>query len=259
MIHEYLIFVLLPRDLYAWTESSGDLDELLDVQGSRSVLLSSMKKMEDESKLATSLCESPAQVVLRGSISTHFTRLGWFNPDKPGPFNSIRNVNLQISRLLASLKPIAVALYKALAAASQDHLESLKERVSKFESLCHAMNIFNRLVSSQYPSGKENEVLPRTSELALVAALDRMLGVSSLMNCKSGCDRAGLVREFFYRNCHYLFSHACRRTALLWLSSLSIFRTRLLRLRALFWNWNPVLLQSMKRLFGHQTITLCCR
>jgi hypothetical protein len=153
--------------------------------------------MEDESKLAMSLCESPAQVVLRGSISTHFTRLGWFNPDKPGPFNSIRNVNLQISRLLASLKPIAVALYKALAAASQDHLESLKERVSKFESLCHAMNIFNRLVSSQYPSGKENEVLPRTSELALVAALDRMLGVSSLMNCKSGCDRAGLVREFF--------------------------------------------------------------
>lgn len=156
-----------------------------------------MKKMEDESKLAMSLCETPAQVVLRGSISTHFTRLGWFNPDKPGPFNSIRNMNLQISRLLASLKPIAVALYKALAAASQDHLESLKERVSKFESLCHAMNIFNRLVSSQYPSGKENEVLPRTSELALVAALDRMLGVCSLMNCKSGCDRAGLVREFF--------------------------------------------------------------
>ena len=76
-MHEYLIFFLLPRDLYAWTESSGDLDELLDVQGSWSVLLSSMmKKMKDESKLATSLCESPAQVVLRGSISMHFTRLG---------------------------------------------------------------------------------------------------------------------------------------------------------------------------------------
>jgi hypothetical protein len=158
------------------------------------VLLSSMKRMEDESKLAISLCESPAQVVMRGSISTHFTRLGWFNPDKPGPFNSIRNMILQISRLLVSLKPIAVALYKALGATSQDHLDSLKERVSKFESLCHAMNIFNRLVSSQYPSGKENEVLPRTSELALIAALDRLLGVSSLMNCKSGCDRAGLVR-----------------------------------------------------------------
>lgn len=96
--------------------------------------------------------------------------------------------------MLVSMKPLAVALY-TLSESSSDatHFDSLKERVVKFESLCHAMNIFHRLVSSQYPSGREGEVLPRTSELALLAALDRMLGVSSLMNCKSGCDRAGLA------------------------------------------------------------------
>ncbi len=181
-------------------ESSGDLDSVLDVEGYRSVLLSTIRKLDDETKLAISSCESPMQVVVRGSISTYFTRLGWFNPDKSGPFNSVRNLNHQILKMVTSLKPIAVALYTALNSASGDHLESLKERVMKFESLCHAMNIFNRLVSSQYPSGKDNEVLPRTSELALLAALDRMLGVSSLMNCKSGCDRAGLVREVFNDN-----------------------------------------------------------
>jgi hypothetical protein len=79
--------------------------------------------------------------------------------------------------------------------------------------VCHTIHIFLALLASQYPSGRDGEVLPRksrdtptspshyspitpsscTSELALLAALDRMLGVSSLMNCKSGCDRAGLV------------------------------------------------------------------
>ena len=107
--------------------------------------------------------------------------------------------------MLVSLKPVAVALFTALDAASNPSVyDVLKERVAKFESLCHAMNIFHRLVSSQYPSGREGEVLPRTSELALLAALDRMLGVSSLMNCKSGCDRAGLVSVLC--NCESIMS-----------------------------------------------------
>jgi hypothetical protein len=193
------LFDVFLRDLRAWTECSEDLDALLDTEGSRGVLLLMIKKLDDESRLAISSCESPAQVVVRGSISTYFTRLGWFNPDKPGPFQSIRSMNQNVSKLLGMLKPIAIALYRAINTAPEASLESLKERASKFESLCHAMNIFNRLVSSQYPSGKDNEVLPRTSELALLAALDRMLGVSSLMNCKSGCDRAGLVRQVFLR------------------------------------------------------------
>lgn len=186
--------LFLCRDLRAWTEASADLDKVLEVDGYRQVIISQIKRLEDECKLAMSACESPSQVVLRGSISTYFTRLGWFNPEKPGPFSSIRSMITGFSRMLVSMKPLAVALY-TLSESSSDatHFDSLKERVVKFESLCHAMNIFHRLVSSQYPSGREGEVLPRTSELALLAALDRMLGVSSLMNCKSGCDRAGLV------------------------------------------------------------------
>jgi hypothetical protein len=112
----------------------------------------------------------------------------------------MQNVNEMRTR---TLKPIAVALYTALDAATGSSLDLFRERVAKFESICQAMRIFHRLVSSQYPSGREGEVLPRTSELALLAALDRMLGVSSLMNCKSGCDRAGLVRGIvdFRKSC----------------------------------------------------------
>jgi hypothetical protein len=185
----------LGRDLSAWAEVFGDLDHIFE--GRRVTFMSEIKKLEELIKRGILSCESPSQVVLRGQISTHFTRLGWFNPEKPGPLSSIRLILQSVNEMrVKSLKPIAVALYTAMdAAAGSPFLEVLKERVTKFESLCQAMRIFNRLVSSQYPSGKEGEVLPRTSELALLAALDRMLGVSSLMNCKSGCDRAGLVRD----------------------------------------------------------------
>jgi hypothetical protein len=188
------------RDLRAWMEASSHLDEVLDAEGFRTVLISNMRKLEDECRVAMQSCEYPSQVVLRGSISTYFTRLGWFNPDKPGPYASIRYMMSGIFKLLGSLKPIAVALYTSFAAAAdQARRDALKEHIVKFESLCQSMNVYHRLVSSQYPSGREGEVLPRTSELALLAALDRMLGVSSLMNCKSGCDRAGLVRVVVLR------------------------------------------------------------
>ena len=223
-----LIFALfLCRDLRAWMESSADLDALLEVDSYRQVLIAQIKRIDDECKLAMSTCESPSQVVLRGSISTYFTRLGWFNPEKHGPFTSIRNMIAGISRMLVSLKPLAIALYTALESpADAAHLDAMKERVAKFESLCHAMNIYHRLVSSQYPSGREGEVLPRTSELALLAALDRMLGVSSLMNCKSGCDRAGLVSALL--SARWLGTFVLtrsRRTVSPWRSSPCIART----------------------------------
>jgi hypothetical protein len=219
--------LLLCRDLRAWMESCADLDAILEVDGYRQVLISQIKRIDDECKLAMSTCESPSQVVVRGSISTYFTRLGWFNPEKHGPFTSIRSMITGISRMLVSLKPLAIALYTALESPTDAaHLDALKERVTKFESLCHAMNIYHRLVSSQYPSGREGEVLPRTSELALLAALDRMLGVSSLMNCKSGCDRAGLVSALLSarRSSTFVLTRS-RRTVSPWRSSPCIART----------------------------------
>ena len=168
------------------------------------MLIFEIKKLEELTRRGISSCESPAQVVLRGSISTHFTRLGWFNPEKPGPLSSIRLIMQNVNEMRTrTLKPIAVALYTALDAATGTSLLDLfRERVAKFESICQFMRIFHRLVSSQYSSGKEGEVLPRTSELALLEAMDRMLGVSSLMNCKSGCDRAGLVRVLLISESH---------------------------------------------------------
>jgi len=85
------------------------------------------------------------------------------------------------------LKPLAVALYTALEDAQdlvhartlvhacartpiqplnsppQPLLAALQERVAKFESLSHAMSIFVALLASQYPSGRDGEVLPRKS------------------------------------------------------------------------------------------------
>lgn len=53
----------LRRDLRAWTEAAGDLDKYVEVEGYRNVIMSHIKKLDDDSKLALSLCESPAQVV----------------------------------------------------------------------------------------------------------------------------------------------------------------------------------------------------
>ena len=53
----------LRRDLRAWTEAAGDLDTYVEVEGYRNVIMSHIKKLDDDSKLALSLCESPAQVV----------------------------------------------------------------------------------------------------------------------------------------------------------------------------------------------------
>jgi len=64
-------------------------------------------------------------------------------------------------------------------------------------SLLGAIRTLCRLIRSQYPpSGDKHhdaKPLTRTSEFLSLALLDRQLGVVSCMNCKSGCDRSGLV------------------------------------------------------------------
>jgi len=72
------VILFLCRDLCAWAESFGDFDHIFE--GRRVMLIFEIKKLEELTRRGISSCESPAQVVLRGSISTHFTRLGWFNP-----------------------------------------------------------------------------------------------------------------------------------------------------------------------------------
>eukprot|EP00667_Euglena_gracilis_P004748 EG_transcript_4772 len=108
-----------------------------------------------------------------------------------------------------SLDEKGPAHYKLLGQLAQDTLPLIEAAVRQHVQRCPeplgdpslllAIPVLVRLIRSQYPAAgdqtrhTDTKQLGRVSEFLSLALLDRLLGVVSCMNCKSGCDRSGLV------------------------------------------------------------------
>eukprot|EP00668_Euglena_longa_P035130 GGOE01045126.1.p1 GENE.GGOE01045126.1~~GGOE01045126.1.p1 ORF type:complete len:657 (+),score=181.43 GGOE01045126.1:252-1973(+) len=108
-----------------------------------------------------------------------------------------------------SLDEQGPAHYKQLGDLANDVLPLIEEAIQQYiqhrpeplpdTSLLLAIPVLVRLIRSQYPAAgdqmrhSESKQLGRVSEFLSLALLDRLLGIVSCMNCKSGCDRCGLV------------------------------------------------------------------
>jgi hypothetical protein len=125
--------------------------------------------------------------------------------DRTSWFFSRVSLSEQVPTLYLLLRRMANHTLPSLNQAIQIHYQGLGILVpDEGRALLYALETLCRLVRSQYPptsdgdgdGGKhhnDSKPLSRVSEFLSLAFLDRLLGVVSCLNCKSGCDRSGLV------------------------------------------------------------------
>uniref|UniRef100_A0A7S1N8E2 Uncharacterized protein n=1 Tax=Eutreptiella gymnastica TaxID=73025 RepID=A0A7S1N8E2_9EUGL len=161
------------------------LTDILELVPSHS-LLDSLRKLGKE------------MLVQIQSASVEPTKL---QEQKSGWFFSRMSLAEQRPSLYVLLRQLANQRLPFIEESIRNHYQStvslippaLSTLLTGLQALCH-------LVRSQYPPvgdehrhAKDSKPLTRVSEFLSLALLDRCLGVTSCSNCKSGCDRSGLV------------------------------------------------------------------